>query len=161
MSKLSGGDQTLLTTLQGIVNRTEPELYFIYDTGTESVPDARWLSDMHLPKKLYANPLDLVAKYRNRVRGAILHDPDVPDSVNVATTLAGLETPSSPPPNRPGAPSEDRVGDLRGRFEADDRLATYRWQLDHLFPRSPTPCWPACRRPGWSTWTVWSARDRP
>jgi len=40
VSKLSGGDQTLLTTLQGIVNRTEPELYFIYDTGTQSVPDA-------------------------------------------------------------------------------------------------------------------------
>lgn len=27
------------------------------------------------------------------------------------------------------------VADLRGRFDADDVLATYRWQLDHLFPR--------------------------
>src|SRR4051794_41774961 len=57
VSKLSGGDQTLLTTLQGIVNRTEPELYFLYDTGTVSVPDAKWLADMHLPTKLYKNPL--------------------------------------------------------------------------------------------------------
>src|SRR6266536_3884670 len=72
VSKLSGGDQTLLTTLQGIGNRTEPELYFLFDTGTQSTPDADWLADMHLPTTLYKNPLDLVAKYRNRVRGAIV-----------------------------------------------------------------------------------------
>src|SRR3954471_24254565 len=48
VSKLSGGDQTLLTTLQGIVNRAEPELYFSFDTGTMSTPDAKWLADMRL-----------------------------------------------------------------------------------------------------------------
>ena len=91
VSKLNGGDQTLLTTLQGVVNRTEPELYFSFDTGTMSTPNAKWLADMHLPTTTYQNPLDLVARYRHRVRGAIVHDPAVPDSLNVATTLAGLE----------------------------------------------------------------------
>ncbi|MDX6259034.1 MAG: hypothetical protein QOH84_722, partial [Kribbellaceae bacterium] len=38
VSKLNGGDQTLLTTLQGVVNRALPELYFSYDTGTMSTP---------------------------------------------------------------------------------------------------------------------------
>ncbi|MGW5193284.1 GxGYxYP domain-containing protein [Kribbella sp. NPDC004138] len=132
VSKLSGGDQTLLTTLQGIVNRTEPELYFIYDTGTESVPDARWLSDMRLPKKEYKNPLDLVAKYRGRIRGAIVHDPAVPDSLNVATTLAGLENAVVADADQAKAHGLRIVKDLRGMFD-DDRVKTYRWQLDNLF----------------------------
>ncbi|TDO52828.1 GxGYxY motif-containing protein [Kribbella sp. VKM Ac-2571] len=134
VSKLSGGDQTLLTTLQGIVNRTEPELYFLYDTGTVSVPDAKWLADMHLPTKLYKNPLDLVAKYRSRIRGAIVHDPDVPDSLNVATTLAGLENAVVADADQAKAHGLKIVQDLRGMFD-DDRVKTYRWQLDNLFPK--------------------------
>ncbi|WP_350275234.1 GxGYxYP domain-containing protein [Kribbella sp. HUAS MG21] len=134
VSKLSGGDQTLLTTLQGVVNRTEPELYFLYDTGTQSVPDATWLADMRLPKKLYANPLDLVAKYRHRVRGAIVHDPAVPDSLNVATTIAGLENAVVADAEQAKAHGLRIVKDLRGMFD-DDRVKTYRWQLDNLFPR--------------------------
>ncbi|MFG1622161.1 GxGYxYP domain-containing protein [Kribbella sp. NPDC049227] len=134
VSKLSGGDQTLLTTLQGVVNRTEPELYFLYDTGTMSTPDAKWLADMHLPTKLYKNPLDLVAKYRNRVRGAIVYDPAVPDSLNVATTLAGLENAVVADADQVKAHGLRIVKDLRGMFDAD-RVKTYRWQLDNLFPR--------------------------
>jgi hypothetical protein len=134
VSKLSGGDQTLLTTLQGIVNRTEPELYFLYDTGTMSTPDAKWLTGMRLPTKRYANPLDLVAKYRHRVRGAIVHDPAVPDSLNVATTLAGLENAVVADADQAKAHGLRIVKDLRGMFD-DDRVKTYRWQLDNLFPR--------------------------
>jgi hypothetical protein len=134
VSKLSGGDQTLLTTLQGVVNRTEPELYFIYDTGTQSVPDAKWLTDLRLPTKLYKNPLDLIAKYRKRVRGAIVYDPAVPDSLNVATTLAGLEDAVVADADQAKAYGLKIVKDLRGMFD-DDRVKTYRWQLDSLFPR--------------------------
>ncbi|MFG1913184.1 GxGYxYP domain-containing protein [Kribbella sp. NPDC048928] len=134
VSKIGGADQTLLTTLQGVVNRTEPELYFLYDTGTVSAPDAAWLSDMRLPKKLYKNPLDLVAKYRHRIRGAIVHDPAVPDSLNVATTLAGLENAVVADADQAKAHGLRIVKDLRGMFD-DDRVKTYRWQLDNLFPR--------------------------
>ncbi len=134
VSKLSGGDQTLLTTLQGVVNRTQPELYFFYDTGTQSTPDAKWLADMHLPTTLHKNPLDLVAKFRSRVRGAIVHDPDVPDSLNVATTLAGLENAVVADADQAKAHGLRIVKDLRGMFD-DDRVKTYRWQLDNLFPR--------------------------
>lgn len=134
VSKLNGGDQTLLTTLQGVVNRTEPELYFSFDTGTMSTPDAKWLADMHLPTTTYQNPLDLVARYRHRVRGAIVHDPAVPDSLNVATTLAGLENAVVADAAQAKAHGLRIVKDLRGMFD-DDRVKTYRWQLDNLFPR--------------------------
>ena len=117
VSKLGGGDQTLLTTLQGVVNRTQPELYFSYDTGTMSTPDAKWLADMHLPTTTYPNPLDLVAKYRHRVRGAIIHDPAVPDSLNVATTLAGLESAVVADAAQAKAHGLRIVKDLRGMFD--------------------------------------------
>ena len=134
VSKLSGGDQTLLTTLQGIVNRTEPELYFLYSPGTPDGPDAKWLADMHLPTTRYDDPLDLVAKYRHRVRGAIVHDPAVPDSINVATPLAGLENAVVADADQVKAHGLRIVKDLRGVFDGD-RVKTYRWQLDNLFPR--------------------------
>ena len=134
VSKLSGGDQTLLTTLQGIVNRSTPELYFLYADGGPQGVDARWLADLKLPTTRYADPLALVAKYRHRIRGAIVHDPDIPDSLNVATTLAGLENAVVADAAQAKAHGLRIVQDLRGKFD-DDRLKTYRWQLEHLFPR--------------------------
>jgi hypothetical protein len=134
VSKLSGGDQTLLTTLQGIVNRTKPELYFLYAPGTPNGPDAKWLKDMRLPTVRYDDPLDLVAKFRHRIRGAIVHDPAVPDSLNVATTLAGLENAVVADAEQAKAHGLRIVKDLRGVFDGD-RVKTYRWQLENLFPR--------------------------
>jgi hypothetical protein len=134
VSKLSGGDQTLLTTLQGVVNRSRPELYFLFAEGGPQGVDARWLRDTQLPTTLYADPLELVAKYRHRVRGAIVHDPAVPDSLNVATTLAGLENAVVADAEQAKAHGLRIVQDLRGKFDAD-RVKTYRWQLENLFPR--------------------------
>lgn len=134
VSKLSGGDQTLLTTLQGVVNRSLPELYFLFSPGGPDGVDARWLTDTGLPTTRYADPLELVAKYRHRVRGAIIHDPDVPDSLNVATTLAGLENAVVADAAQAKAHGLRIVQDLRGKFDGD-RVKTYRWQLENLFPR--------------------------
>jgi hypothetical protein len=134
VSKLSGGDQTLLTTLQGVVNRSRPELYFLYSPGGTDGVDARWLRNTGVPTTRYAEPLDLVAKYKRHVRGAILHDPEVPDSLNVATTLAGLENAVVADAAQAKAHGLRVVKDLRGLFD-DDRVKTYRWQLTNLFPR--------------------------
>lgn len=134
VSKLSGGDQTLLTTLQGIVNRSRPELYFLYADGGPQGVDARWLADTRLPTTRYADPLALVAKYRHRIRGAIVHDPAVADSLNVATTLAGLENAVVADAAQAKAHGLRVIQDLRGKFD-DDRVKTYRWQLENLFPR--------------------------
>ncbi|TWD84862.1 GxGYxY motif-containing protein [Kribbella amoyensis] len=134
VSKLSGGDQTLLTTLQGVVNRTRPELYFLFNPGGPDGPDARWLRNTGLPTTRYADPLELVARYKSRIRGAIVHDPAIPDSLNVATTLAGLENAVVATAEQASAHGLRIVKDLRGVFD-EDRVKTYRWQLDNLFPR--------------------------
>lgn len=131
VSKLSGSDQLLLTTLQGVVNRTRPELYFLY-SGDDV--DARWLSSTGVPTKRYADPLDLVGKYSGRIRSAVVYDPGVPDSINVATTYAGLENAVAATAAQVSAHGLRVVQDLRGRFD-DDRVKTYRWLFDNLFPR--------------------------
>ncbi|MEU4232679.1 GxGYxYP domain-containing protein [Nonomuraea sp. NPDC026600] len=129
---LHGNDQLLLTTLQGIVNRRQPRLYFNYDSAGY---DLRWLSSTGATVTRHGRPLDLVARYKNEVRGAIVHDPAVPDSVNVATTLAGLENAVAATAEQASQYGFRIITDLRGRFKADDVLGTYRWQLDTLFPR--------------------------
>ncbi|MFJ8825339.1 GxGYxYP domain-containing protein [Streptomyces sp. NPDC102467] len=132
VSSLNGHDQLLLTTLQGIVNRRDPRLYFNFDT---SKIDLRWLPGTGARVTHHNDALDLVGKYRAEVRGAVLIDPDVPDSVNVATTLAGLQNAVAATAEQAREHHLRTVADLRGRFDPDDTLATYRWQLDHLFPR--------------------------
>lgn len=131
VSDLSGADQTLLTTLQGVVNRRKPELYFLFSGGDV---DAKWLAGTRLPVTRYDDPLDLVGRYAGRVRGAIIPDPEVPDTINIATTLAGLEDAVVATAEQAAAHRLRIVRDLRGRF-ADDRLAIYRWQQQNLFPR--------------------------
>ncbi|MEU1214541.1 GxGYxYP domain-containing protein [Streptomyces sp. NPDC005790] len=136
ISALDGDDQLLLTTLQGVVNRRRPRLYFNFD-GSDV--DFRWLPGTGASVTRHDSALNLVARYRNETRGAILHDPEVPDSVNVATTLAGLENAVAATAAQAREHRLKTVFDLRGRFDADDVLATYRWQLEHLLPRcAPT-----------------------
>ncbi|MGW2836631.1 GxGYxYP domain-containing protein [Streptomyces sp. NPDC001493] len=132
VGSLDGNDQLLLTTLQGVVNRRSPRLYFNFDS---SGVDSRWLPGTGARVTRHDRALDLVARYRGEIRGAVLHDPGVPDSVNVATTLAGLENAVAATAEQARAYGLKTVADLRGRFDADDVLATYRWQLEHLFPR--------------------------
>lgn len=132
VSALSGDDQLLLTTLQGVVNRDGPRLYYSFDKGDT---DLRWLPGTGAAVTHHARALDLVARYRDRIRGAVLIDPDVPDTVNVATTLAGLRDAVAATAEQAREHGLRTVMDLRGRFDPDDVLATYRWQLDHLFPQ--------------------------
>ncbi|SEK87527.1 GxGYxY sequence motif-containing protein [Pseudoxanthomonas sp. GM95] len=135
VAALPGEDQLLLTTLQGVVNRRKPSLYFLYDQG-EDTPDERWLAGFPSSQvTLHADALSLVARYRDRARGAIVYDPDVPDSVNVATTLAGLESAVVATAEQAALHGFRVIEDLRGRFTGQDKVQIYQWQRDHLWPR--------------------------
>ncbi|MFD0467984.1 GxGYxYP domain-containing protein [Nonomuraea thailandensis] len=129
---MHGDDQLLLTTLQGVVNRRRPRLYFNYNAENY---DTAWLDGTGARITRHDRPLDLIARYRDEARGAILHDPAVPDSVNVATTLAGLENAVAATAEQAVEHGFEVITDLRGRFDPGDVLATYRWQLGNLFPR--------------------------
>ncbi|ACQ78594.1 hypothetical protein Bcav_0330 [Beutenbergia cavernae DSM 12333] len=127
---LTGDEQLLLGTLQGAVNRHRPELYFHYDDA-----DKPWLSSIDVPQTVHEDPLELVAAYADRVAGAIVYDPEVRDSINVATTLAGLRGAVVASPELAAAYELPVVDDLRGRFTGQDKVDIYRWQLDELWPQ--------------------------
>ncbi|GJM81090.1 hypothetical protein HMSSN139_35860 [Paenibacillus sp. HMSSN-139] len=85
----SPGDiRLMLATLQGVINRSEPRIYLLEN---EEEGKMTWLNDLNVPYQLHDEAWDLVKKYKNEVKGIIIYDPEVPDSINVATTLAGLK----------------------------------------------------------------------
>ena len=87
MADRSGDERLLFGTLQGVVNRERPRVYLIEDAdeGNEA-----WPSTFAVPQRRVKDPWTLVERYRDELRGMIVYDPAQPDSINVATTLAGL-----------------------------------------------------------------------
>lgn len=93
-----------LTTLQGIVNRAEPRLYLSHDHQRQATPgvDEFWLEIYQTPDQTYGwlaeteivelNSLaELLEIFAPEVEGLVLWDPAVPATLNVATTMAGVE----------------------------------------------------------------------
>ena len=136
MDGSSGDERLLFGTLQGVVNRERPRVYLIEDAdeGNEA-----WPSTFAVPQRRVADPWTLVERYRDELRGMVVYDPAQPDSINVATTLAGLRDAVVASPElaaRLSAAPYDLpvLDDLRGRFES--RIDAYRWQYEHLWPRT-------------------------
>jgi len=95
---------TLLTTLQGIVNQQAPHLYLIHDRkpSDEIGVDQFWLEKYQEPNQPYnwlinttlieLNSVDEVLElFAPMVNGLVLWDVDVPATLNVATTIAGVD----------------------------------------------------------------------
>lgn len=126
---LTGDEQLLLGTLQGIVNRHRPELYFYYDQA-----DRAWPEVLDVPQRTVSDPLSLLDDYLECAAGAVVYDPDVRESINVATTLAGLRGAVVASPDLAQAHGLDVVEDLRGQFTGWSKVDVYRWQLEQLWP---------------------------
>lgn len=130
----SGEEKLLFVTLQGIVNRKEPRLYVIennFEEGNET-----WLKELDIPQTRVDSPWDVVEKYKDEIDGMIVYDPDVEDTINVATTLAGLKNGIVVSPDLvdqlKDAPYElPIIEDLRGQFTG--RLDAYQWQFENLW----------------------------
>jgi hypothetical protein len=142
IQQLTGDQQVLLTTLQGIVNRREPRLYwFLQGDNT----DQTWLNTIDVPYSIAGDPLSLIAKYRDEIRGAIVYDPNVPDTINVATSLAGLNDAVIATGDLANQYKLPILEDLRGRFA--NKIDAYNWLLDNywsqLTPRLLTGISPA------------------
>ena len=131
LRRASAADVLLATTAQGVVNRTRPRVWLVRDADEGS---HTWLDTLGLP----VAPLDgveaLVARYRDEIRGAVIADPDVAASRNVATSLAGLEDAVVAEPATAERLNLPVLADLRGRFAQDE--AAYRWSVDQLWPRT-------------------------
>lgn len=132
----ASGDMNLLfSTLQGVVNKAEPRIYLIEPASGEG--KYTWLRDTHLPYRVYQDPWEVFGKYYREVRGMIIYDPHLPDSINVATTEAGLlnSVVVSPALAMKILLSPHKLpvfDDLQGRFNS--ALDAYRWEFRYLWP---------------------------
>ncbi len=91
-----------VATLQGIVNRVGPTLYLRFvdshTVGGKNIDDY-WLDKLREPGQwLHGRRIEtvsgivaLVEKYRHAVNGAVVYDPNVPATSNLASTIAGVE----------------------------------------------------------------------
>lgn len=132
---LNGDEQALFTTLQGIVNRQDPRIYFLLQNDTS---DAAWLKTMGIPSTQYDDPWQIMRLFSREVRGMVVYDADVPDTVNLATMIASLSggviVSADLATKLSAAPYRLRtLDDLRGRFT--DKLSIYKWALAHLRPK--------------------------
>ncbi len=125
-----------LLTLQGLASREEPRLYVVL-----SDLDAEWLEVVRgVGVELRPASLDEAAReLADCADGCVVYDPEVPDTLNVATTMAGLYRLAVVHPSDvewARGLGLEVVEDLRGRFRS--KLEAYEWAYEEL--------WPECER---------------
>ena len=136
LGQASGAEDDLAASLEGLVNRTQPRLVCAERRSVEG--KFTWI-DLHGLKYQKLTLYDALLKYKTNATGLVVTDPDQPETLNVATTMAGVNNELICAPELlrvlTNAPYSFRVmDDLRGRFE--DKYAMYRFVL--------TNCWPRC-----------------
>lgn len=129
LTALDGDQQGLLVTLQGIVNRTLPRLYFYWGTDPTNL---EWLQTIKVPYTITTQPLQLISRYRSEIKGAIVYDPNVPDTINLATTLAGVHSAAIATADLAAQYKLPILEDLRNRFTS--KLAVYQYALSNVWP---------------------------
>jgi hypothetical protein len=135
-------------SLQGIINCQRPELYLLSRTKPRPqfwldllAKDGRWLQARE--RKELPDLGAVVELAGKRLKGAIIWDPAVPASVNVATTLAGVEGGVVLSPELAGqylaAWRLPVLHDLRGKFTGAEtgskKNDAYRWAIREYLAR--------------------------
>jgi len=126
ITSLTGDQQLLLASLQGIVNRTQPRIY-LFLSGDDT--DQTWLLTTNVPNSLTPDPLSLIGKYSGEAAGTVIYDPILPDTVNVATSLAGVMGGVIATADLASKYNLPVLADLRGQFAT--KLEAYNWLIDN------------------------------
>jgi hypothetical protein len=141
-----------LVGMQGLINRDTPQVYLRWLPAAGGFAYYKWADELRRQVNVVDLELDglsainfLYRKYASRFQGAVIYDPEVPDTINLATMIAGLEDRMILAPDQlglPGIPQFDDVVDLRPLAQAEGWDATeegktrlYQWVYDHLWPR--------------------------
>ncbi len=87
MDSLPTAEQTLFCSLEGIVNRTQPQLACV---SAASEGEFTWMSIHGLGYETVSG-YSAVLEYETNVTGLVVNDPNEPDTLNLATTIAGVK----------------------------------------------------------------------
>jgi len=141
---ISRDEQLSVTTLAGLINRPQPQVYLIANDD-----DSFWLNEV-LASIPHDTPyvasdaiLDaLLTTYRTSVRGMVIYDPNFIDSINIATTLAGqrdaiVVSPTQAQTLEQGPHKLPILDDLRN-YQWHTRLHAYHWAKLNLLNNAST-----------------------
>lgn len=136
ISSASGAEQDLFASLEGIVNRTQPRIACVYSSAAEG--EFTWLNVHSLPYSLI-NGYSAILKYETNVTGLVVTDTNQPDTLDLATTMAGLNDELICDPGLlatlTNAPYNLAIkDDLRGKFSSKYQVYQFLY----------TNCWPQC-----------------
>ncbi|HTL30840.1 MAG TPA: GxGYxYP domain-containing protein, partial [Tepidisphaeraceae bacterium] len=130
--------------VQGILNRESPRLYVLSRTNERPRywldllrQDNRWLAGRAI------SPIDsfgeLIKLAGDRIKGAIIWDPEVPATVNIATTMAGQYDAVVLSPQLHQSSSLPVLHDLRRKFTGSEtgskKNDAYRWAIREFLER--------------------------
>ncbi|GIV17121.1 MAG: hypothetical protein KatS3mg022_2556 [Armatimonadota bacterium] len=123
--------QMLLLSLQGIVNRRQPQVYYLFNETDQFWLD--WMRQRGWVKRVerVSNPQQLLQRFRSAIKGMVITDPAVPATKNVATMLAGVHDAVVASPRIARGLSLPIVADLRGRWKKN--VDAYRWAYETLW----------------------------
>lgn len=135
-------EQAALITMQGVVNREGPLLYFIYPETwdfrfTDEVFDYYKAKKQFTFKKLTSFRRALSA-FEGKVKNYVVWDKEVRTSLIVAFTVAGLEDAIVVTDDMIPIVEEfglKKVEDFRGRFTGQSDYEIYKWAYDEYWDR--------------------------
>jgi len=128
------GSKAACISLQGIVNRDHPNLYFVYPDSwdfrfTPEVKD--FLTDQHYYSFKELKTLEeAVEVFRDQIKGYVVWDPEVRTSLIVSFTAAGLNDAIVVSPEDVMLMDKwaiPRIEDFRGAFTGWSDLEIYSW----------------------------------
>jgi len=141
-SALPLDEKLALVSLQGVINARQPRLYLVTDrtdakSGSPTVEE-RWLDWMKARGDIaeierMSDPWSLLKRWKDEIRGAVITDPDLPTSVNIATMICGLDHAVMVSPELARRLRLPVIADLRGRWHTN--VAAYEWAIANLWPR--------------------------
>lgn len=117
--------QRLLVTLQGLVNRAKPRIYLIWNRS-----DWFWLNQLKRQHsidgwKVVKHPLTLVQQFRRSIHGAVVPDPRIFDSPDIACDIGAIDDLVVATPRLARQLHLPVKVNLRGRFHNDAEALRY------------------------------------
>src|SRR5258707_78765 len=136
ISSATGSEVDLFASLEGIVTRAQPRIACVYSSAEEG--EFTWLNINNLRYSLI-NGYSAVLKYKTNVTGLVITDTNQPDTLNLATTIAGLKNELICDPSLLAALTNAPYNlvvqdDLRGMFSSKYQVYQYLY----------TNYWPQC-----------------
>jgi MYXO-CTERM domain-containing protein len=129
----------LFASLKGVVNAKQPRI-FSYEGDQFAEGAFTWLESLGLTWNERTDKWPLIAQFKSELAGVVIYDPLVPDTLNLATTIAGqskalVASPRLAEKLQAAPYNLTVVQDLRGKFA--NKLAVYQSLLDNQWAKAP------------------------